>query len=204
MCPVGPFQMNCYVVADDTTREGVVIDPGDETEALLELIREEGLAIRAILLTHAHLDHVARAQDMKEALGVPMYLHPADMPLLKAVPQQAVMLGLPAPRVPTVDGPLEEGTPFEAGPLRFEVRHTPGHSPGGVCLIPEGEKVAFVGDAVFAGSIGRTDLPGGDYDTLIRSIREEILTLPDEVVLYSGHGPPTTVGRERRSNPFLA
>ncbi|HXE71389.1 MAG TPA: MBL fold metallo-hydrolase [Candidatus Nitrosotenuis sp.] len=198
--PVGPFQMNCYLVADEATRQGVLIDPGDETEWLLDQIQREGVQIQCIYLTHAHIDHVARAQEAKQALGVPLYVHEADAPLLKAAPQQALMLGLrPGPPVEP-DGWLREGE-VSAGPLTFRVLHTPGHSPGGVTLVIGDH--AFVGDAIFAGSIGRTDLPGGDLEVLLRSIKEKILTLGDQVILHPGHGPATTVGEERRSNPFL-
>lgn len=200
-CPVGPFQMNCYIVADEATREGVVIDPGDEIPALLELIRRDGLKIQAILLTHGHIDHVLHSQDLKEALGVKMYAHPDDVPMIQAAPQQAAFFGLPPGRVPVVDGSLQEGTPFQAGPLTFQVLHTPGHSPGGVTLVTGG--VAFVGDAVFAGSIGRTDLPGCDHQALTTAIRNKIYALPEETVLYPGHGPSTTVGEEKRTNPFV-
>lgn len=200
-CPVGPFEMNCYLAADPVTREGVVIDPGDEIEALLALIERERLEIRAILLTHGHIDHVARAQEMKLALGVPMYAHPAEAPLLAAAPQQARLFGLRPGPVPEVDGPLTGGMVFEAGPLRFQILDTPGHSPGGITLVSGQD--AFVGDAIFAGSIGRTDLPGGDLPTLLRSIREQIYPLGDETVLHPGHGPATTVGRERATNPFV-
>lgn len=200
-CPVGAFQMNCYLVADEATREGVVVDPGDETEALLDRIRGEGLKIHALLLTHGHVDHALRAQDLKEALGVPLYAHPGDLPLLEVLPQQAMRFGLLPGRVPVVDGPLEGGTDFQAGPLTLRVLHTPGHSPGGVTLVAG--SAAFVGDAIFAGSIGRTDLPGGDHRLLARSIREKIYALPDDTVLYPGHGPTTTVGEEKRTNPFV-
>lgn len=200
-CPVGPFQMNCYIVVDEATREGVVIDPGDEIPVLLDLIRREGLKIHALLLTHGHIDHVLHSQDMKEALGVPMYAHPEDVPMIQAAPEQASFFGLPPGRVPVVDGPLQEGVPVQAGPLTFQVLHTPGHSPGGVTLVCGGS--AFVGDAVFAGSIGRTDLPGCDGRQLTRSIREKIYKLPEDTVLYPGHGPATTVGEEMRTNPFV-
>lgn len=199
--PVGAFQMNCYLVADEATREGVVIDPGDEIPLLLDLIRREGLKIQAILLTHGHVDHVMHAQDLKAALGIPLCAHPADQDLLQAAPQQALMFGLTPGPVPVVDQELQEGVAFQAGPLTFRVLHVPGHSPGGVALVIG--DCAFVGDTLFAGSVGRTDLPGGDFRQLARSIRGKLYTLPEQTVLYPGHGPATTVGEERRSNPFV-
>ncbi len=199
--PVGAFQMNCYLVADEATREGVVVDPGDEISSLLDLIRREGLKIAALLLTHGHVDHVMHAQELKEALGVPICAHPGDLELIQAAPQQALMFGLAPGPVPVVDQPLQEGVAFQAGPLTFRVLHVPGHSPGGVALVLG--NCAFVGDTIFAGSIGRTDLPGGDYRQLVESIRRKLYTLPEDTVLYPGHGPATTVGQEMRSNPFV-
>jgi len=200
-CPVGAFQMNCYLVADEATREGVVIDPGDEIPDLLEVIRREGLKIRAILLTHGHVDHVMHAQDLKVALNVPICGHPDDRDLLRAAPQQAMMFGLRPGPVPVLDQDLQEGLPFQAGPLTFRVLHVPGHSAGSVAFLVG--DCAFVGDTLFAGSVGRTDLPGGDFRKLARSIREKLYTLPESTVLYPGHGPTTTVGEERRTNPFV-
>ncbi len=200
-CPVGAFQMNCYLVADEETRDGVLIDPGDESGRLLDLIRTEGVTIRALLLTHGHVDHVMRAQEVKEALGVPLHAHPGDLELIQAAPQQAMLFGLEPGPIPVVDGELREGTDFRAGSLVFQVLHTPGHSPGGVVLLSGGN--AFVGDTIFAGSVGRTDLPGGDFRQLQRSIRNRIYSLPDDTILHPGHGPATTVGEEKRSNPFV-
>jgi len=200
-CPVGAFQMNCYLVADEETRDGVLIDPGDETERLLELVQREGVTIRALLLTHGHVDHVMRAQEVKEALGVPLYAHPNDMELIQAAPQQAAFFGLEPGPVAVVDGELKEGVDFRAGSLTFKVLHTPGHSPGGVVLVCG--NTAFVGDTIFAGSVGRTDLPGGDARQLAQSIRSRIYRLPEETILYPGHGPTTTVGEEKSSNPFV-
>ncbi len=200
-CPVGAFQMNCYLVADEETREGVLIDPGDETERLLEMVRSEGVTVQALLLTHGHVDHVMRAQEVKEALRVPLYAHRADLELIQAAPQQAAFFGLEPGPVPVVDGELKEGEDFRAGSLVFQVLHTPGHSPGGIVLVCG--NCAFVGDTIFAGSVGRIDLPGGDGRQLARSIRTQIYRLPDETVLYPGHGPATTVGEEKSSNPYV-
>ncbi len=198
---VGPFAMNCYVVADAVSKRGFVVDPGDEVDRILAEIRKHDLKIERILLTHGHIDHVAYAQDLKDALQVPMLIHPDDFPLLEQVQGQAMMFGLPPGPKPVADGSLQEGDEFFAGRHRFRVLHTPGHSPGHVIFA--GDKVALVGDTLFAGSIGRTDLPGGDYDALMRSIRGKLLPLGDNLKIYPGHGPESTIGVERRSNPFL-
>jgi glyoxylase-like metal-dependent hydrolase (beta-lactamase superfamily II) len=200
-CPVGAFQTNCYLVADEETREGVLIDPGDETERLLKLVRNEGVTVRALLLTHGHVDHVMRAQEVKEALKAPIYAHRADLDLIRTAPQQAEFFGLESGPVPVVDGELKEGEDFRVGNLVFQVLHTPGHTPGGIVLVSGNS--AFVGDTIFAGSVGRTDLPGGDGRQLAQSIRTKLYRLPDETILYPGHGPTTTVGEEKSSNPYV-
>ncbi|MDH3497083.1 MAG: MBL fold metallo-hydrolase [Gemmatimonadota bacterium] len=198
----GAFAENCYVVADRAAGDAVLVDPGEEADLFLARLRTERLTLRAVWLTHAHLDHVAGVAAIKEATGVPIWLHADDRPLYDAAPQQArVLLGLDLPALPPPDRAIVPGEPLRVGAVEFEVRHVPGHSPGSVALVGDG--VALVGDAVFAGSVGRTDLPGGDSETLLTSIRDQLLTLPDETVLYPGHGPETTVGRERRTNPFL-
>lgn len=198
---VGPFAMNCHLVVCERTREAIVVDPGDEPDVIAKMIERDGARVTALVGTHGHMDHVSAAEPMRKRLGVPFLLHKADLPWIQMLPRQAMMFGVDVPEVPTVDGPLEDGQILQVGDLRFEVRHTPGHTEGGITLVGEG--VAFVGDCVFQGSIGRTDLPGGDYDALMRSIRTRILDLPDETVLHCGHGPKTTVGTERRGNPFL-
>jgi glyoxylase-like metal-dependent hydrolase (beta-lactamase superfamily II) len=201
--PVGPFQMNCYLAYDEASKKGVILDPGDEVPMLLARIQQLKLELSHILLTHGHIDHVAFAEDMHRALGVPMLLHRADWDMARNAPKQAMMFGLAPGPVPEIDGELPVQKEFAAGPFVFETRHTPGHSPGSVTLINHHHKVAFVGDVVFQGSIGRTDLPGGNHRQLLETIRREILTLPDDFRLLSGHGPATTVAAERRSNPFL-
>jgi hydroxyacylglutathione hydrolase len=202
-----PFHKNGYVVACDDSREGVLIDPGDEVDQLLRVVEDEKLAIRWILLTHAHVDHVSGAARAKAATLAPICLHRDDLPLYEAAGAQAALFGLRIETPPPVDRFYDLSAPIEFGTLSARVLHTPGHTPGGVCLLvpsagSAGAKV-FVGDTLFAGSIGRTDLPGGDYDTLIDSIRTTLLALPDDVDVYAGHGPATTIGRERRTNPFL-
>jgi len=198
---VGPFAMNCYVVGSEKTKRGVVIDPGDEGEKILRVLRETGLTIEYILNTHAHLDHVLAVQAVKDGTGAAFCLHEADLPLLNMLPMQAAMFGLSVKGVPKVDRFLKHGDTLTLDDLSFRVLHTPGHTPGGVSFFTG--KAVFVGDALFAGSIGRTDLWGGSYETLLESIRSKLFTLPDDVVVYPGHGPETTIGCQRRSNPFL-
>jgi glyoxylase-like metal-dependent hydrolase (beta-lactamase superfamily II) len=197
----GAFAENGYIVADPEQRTAVVIDPGEEAELFLRRLRHERWTPAAIWLTHAHLDHVAGVAAVKAATGVPVLLHPDDRALYDAVPRQAAMFGLAAEAPPPPDGDLVEGGTVAVGRFLFDVLHTPGHTRGGVTFAGHG--LAFTGDALFAGSIGRTDLPGGDTDTLLRSIREKLFALPNETVVLSGHGPETTIGEEKRSNPFV-
>jgi glyoxylase-like metal-dependent hydrolase (beta-lactamase superfamily II) len=204
---VPPFMKNGYVVSCDTTREAVVIDPGDEVDELIEEVASRGLAVQAILLTHAHLDHITGVDRAKAALQVPIWLHRDDLFLYDAIEEQARMFGLRAKRQPPVDRFYTPGEPFAFGREVVDIRHTPGHCPGGVCLAigPADSPVRelFVGDTLFAGSVGRTDLPGGDHETLIRSITIELFSYPDETIVHAGHGPDTTIGREKRTNPCL-
>jgi hydroxyacylglutathione hydrolase len=204
---VHPFFKNGYVVGCEETRDAVVIDPGDEVDQLLEAVKTHGLQVRYILLTHAHLDHITGVGRAKAALGVPVGLHQADNFLYEGVVQQGRAFGFEVEAQPAVDFFYEPDATMTFGRYKAHVRHTPGHCPGGVCLAVarEGsiETALFVGDTLFAGSIGRTDLPGGDMTTLLRSIQDVLFTYPDDSVVYSGHGEPTTIGRERRTNPFL-
>ena len=202
MIPNGMFAENCYLVVDEAARECAIIDPGEEAGLILHKVAETGARPIGIWLTHAHLDHVLGVPQVAAETGAPVHLHPADKPLYDAVPDQAAWFGLPKPpRLPVPDKAFSHGETIAVGNTRFEVRHTPGHSPGSICLIGPG--VVLGGDVLFAGSIGRTDLPGGDFETLVGSIERELLPLPDETILYTGHGPETTIGEERRSNPFL-
>jgi hydroxyacylglutathione hydrolase len=202
-----PFYKNGYVLACDDSREAVIIDPGDEVEELLRVVSGAKLNVRHILLTHAHVDHVAGVGSAKAATGAPISLHRDDVTLYDGVLQQASFFGLDMEVPPPVDHFYELSAPLTFGGCEVEVLHTPGHTPGGVCLLvgPAGQqgKKVFVGDTLFAGSIGRTDLAGGDYDTLINSIRNVLFKLPDDVEVYAGHGPSTSIGRERSTNPFL-
>jgi len=204
---VEPFHKNGFVAGCEDTREGVLIDPGDEVDELLDAAKRHGLTITNILLTHAHLDHITGVGRAKRALGVPVWLHRDDNFLYEGVVQQGRMFGLKVDPQPPVDEFYAGEGPLRFGRYQVRVLHTPGHCPGGVCLAVtrDGESSAtlFVGDTLFAGSIGRTDLPGGDMDTLLRSIRGVLFAFPDDTVVWSGHGPATTIGRERRTNPFL-
>jgi hydroxyacylglutathione hydrolase len=200
--PVGITQTNCYVVGCEETHEGAVIDPGGHPDRILKTIEESGLAIRYVLNTHCHFDHMGANAAVVAATGAQLALHPAELPILQAR-GGAAWFGVPVNESPMPDVELEDGQVLEVGTLRFQVLHTPGHSPGGVTFYLEEEGVAFDGDVLFQMGVGRTDLPGGDWDTLVRSIREVLFTLPDDTVLYSGHGPKTTVGREKRSNPWV-
>ena len=198
----GQFVENCYLVIDEASRECVVIDPGEEAGLILRRITEAGVRPVAIWVTHAHLDHVMGVPRLSRETGAPIYLHPADRELYDHVIQQGLAFGIRVESLPPPDREFVPGETVRIGTVGFTVRHAPGHSPGSVCLVGDG--VVFTGDVLFAGSIGRTDLPGADFDTLIRSIERELLVLPDSTMVYSGHGPETTVGRERGTNPFLA
>jgi hydroxyacylglutathione hydrolase len=202
---LGPFQTNAYVVANDKTGEAVVIDPAWDGEAILAAARQRRLHIGSLWLTHAHFDHLGGAAALADAINPPppVALHPDDQGLWRNQ-GGAVNFGMhldPGPE-PTIE--LSQGQILHLGEVELEVRHTPGHTRGGVIFYCASDKLAFVGDSIFQGSIGRTDLPGGDYDTLIESIRSQVLSLPDETRLLPGHGPETTVGIERLSNPFLS
>jgi glyoxylase-like metal-dependent hydrolase (beta-lactamase superfamily II) len=196
----GAFAENCYLVADATTGDAAIVDPGEEADRFLARLGREGWTLRAIWLTHAHVDHVAGVAAVRAATGAPIWLHPADRRLYDRAADQARAFGLSFDAPPAPDHAFAAGEAVAVGGLRFDVLHTPGHSPGGVCLAGHG--VVFVGDLLFAGSVGRTDLPGGDADTLLASIRNTLYALPDETVVYAGHGPATTLGAEKRSNPF--
>ncbi len=204
---VAPFFKNGFVIGCEETREGVIIDPGEEVDDLLEAATRHGLSIKSILLTHAHLDHVTGVAKAKKALGVPVWLHRDDNFLYEQVVQQGLMFGLRVDPQPPIDHFYEGDRPLRFGRYSVRVLHTPGHCPGGVCLAVSkaGEEKAtlFVGDTLFAGSIGRTDLPGGSMDTLLRSIRDVLFSFPGDTVVWSGHGDQTTIGREQGSNPFL-
>ena len=204
---VGPFFKNGFVVGCETTREAVLIDPGDEVKALLAFAERNTLTIRHILLTHAHVDHVTGVAAAKRALGVPVHLHRDDLFLYERAVQSGALFGLDVEPQPPIDAFFEAGEVIAFGGYEARPYHTPGHCPGGVCLQigRKGEtgRDLFVGDTLFAGSIGRTDLPGGDHATLIASIKTVLFAFGDDAIVYPGHGPTTTIGHERRTNPFL-
>lgn len=198
------FGENAYLVSCLATRRCVAVDPGDGAPHLVAAVQASGFELQAILLTHAHLDHVEGVNAVRQlAPDAAIWLHPDDLPLYRALDRQAAMFGLSSEPQPEPTDAFIPGTPYAVGEVEFDVRFTPGHAPGHVILVHRDSGQALVGDVVFQGSIGRTDLPGGDFKTLMRSIRDEVLVLPDDTVLYPGHGPATTVGDERRFNPFL-
>jgi glyoxylase-like metal-dependent hydrolase (beta-lactamase superfamily II) len=206
---VGPIQANCVLLGDADGGELVVVDPGEEAERIAERVRASGLRPTMILHTHGHLDHVGGTADLHRLMShhtLPIGLHPDEIELYRNAPMQARMFGLEVEVPPEPDLILEHGKRLTVGGLELGVRHTPGHSPGGVCFVVEGagEPLAIVGDVLFAGSIGRTDLMGGSFDVLERSIRQQLYTLPDDTRVVCGHGPETTIGRERTSNPFVS
>jgi glyoxylase-like metal-dependent hydrolase (beta-lactamase superfamily II) len=210
---VPPFMKNGFVLGCEATHEGVVIDPGDDVDLLLSAVEEHALSVNGILLTHAHLDHVTGVARAKQVLQAPVWLHEADTFLYKSVVQQGQMFGFRVDPQPPIDRFYGAGERIQFGRYEITVHHTPGHCPGGVCLAVNGDSrtqapsseawTLIVGDTLFAGSIGRTDLPGGDMETLLRSIREVLFRFPDDSLVYSGHGEVTTIGREKRTNPFL-
>ena len=199
---VGPFAMNAYLAACSETGEAVLIDPGAEIPRVLAL-RQPGWKVTRLFLTHGHIDHVAGAAEAREATGAPLTLHADDEPWLARLPQSAEMFGLGEVRVPALDARHADGDLVRVGTLEARVLHTPGHSAGSTCLWFEGAQLVFTGDTLFAGSVGRTDLPGGDFEALERSIKEKLFTLGDDVKFLPGHGPGGTIGEERRSNPFV-
>ena len=197
----GPFQENCHIVWEEESKAAIVVDPGDEAERLIRAARFLALDVKAVYNTHGHIDHAGAAAPVCEAFGVPFAMHPADEFLLEGLPDQARMFGLPPMRAPRLDRPLADGDAIELGSARGEVIHTPGHTPGGVCF--RFGEVLLVGDTLFAGSVGRTDLPGGSTRQLLAAIRDRLLVLPESCRVLSGHGPATSIGVEKKHNPFL-
>lgn len=199
--PNGQFGENCWLLADARTGEAVMIDPGEEPQMFLAELNTRGWSLGGIWITHGHIDHILGVAAVKRATGAPIYLHPADRPLYDSLTQQGSWFGLKVDPLPPPDRDLEAGQRLDVGGIEFTVRHTPGHSPGSVSFVRQG--TIFGGDVLFNGSIGRTDLPGGDAATLLKSIHRDFLSLPDSTVVRSGHGPETTIGVERLTNPFL-
>jgi glyoxylase-like metal-dependent hydrolase (beta-lactamase superfamily II) len=200
---VGPFAANAYLAACSRTGEAVLVDPGGETARVLGLREPGGWRVARIFCTHGHIDHVFGAAEAKAATGAPLSLHADDEGWLASLPRQAEMFGFDPVEPPPLDERHADGTTFTVGECRAAVIHTPGHTPGSSCLWFADERILFTGDTLFAGSVGRTDLPGGDYDALFRSIKEKLFGLGDDVRFYPGHGPSGSVGDERRSNPFV-
>jgi hydroxyacylglutathione hydrolase len=209
--PVGMLQCNCTIIGDPLTREALVIDPGDEVTRIMDLLGRHKLTVKAIISTHAHIDHVGGLSKLHSFTGAPVLMHQEDLPLYQAMDVQAAFLGIPAPEITTIDNLLKEGDTLRWGDYQARVIHTPGHTPGSVCLYVPQEAGAvtlaapqlLAGDTLFAGSIGRTDLWGGSMPQIMDSLRSKLMQLPDSTIVYPGHGPATTIGTERHSNPFL-
>ena len=197
---VGPLGSNCYIVGSESNKEGMIIDPGDEAEVILRKVKDLGLEIRSIVLTHGHIDHIGALKEVKKATGAEVAIHTDEAKSLQGQ-SSSTLLGLAYPTPLPPDRLLQDGDSLDIGDLHFWVLHTPGHSPGGICL--SGEGVVFSGDTLFNCGIGRTDLPGGNSSQLMNSIHTKLMTLPDNTIVYPGHGPETTIGTERRGNPFL-
>jgi hydroxyacylglutathione hydrolase len=201
--PVGPLQCNCSVIGDEKTHEAMVIDPGDQIEGILDILRQEKLTLKQIVITHAHIDHVGGAMKLKAATGAPILMNQNDHALLKMLDMQAAWIGMRPPGDVQVDEAIGQGRVLKIGEITSNVIHTPGHTEGSICVYFPAEKKLIAGDTLFAVSIGRTDLPGGSMDKIMRSLHTQVLALPDETEVVPGHGPSTTIGEERETNPFL-
>ena len=201
--PVGLLQCNCSVIGDETSREAMVIDPGDNIHDILAIVQKHGLQVKQIVITHAHIDHVGGAMKLRAATGAPILLNQNDYALLKMLDVQAAWIGMANPGKVDIDRSIGSGETISAGSLIANVFHTPGHTEGSICLHFPEERKLIAGDTLFAGSIGRTDLPGGSTQKILRSIHTVLLALPDETVVVPGHGELTTIGQERETNPFL-
>ncbi|MBI5649036.1 MAG: MBL fold metallo-hydrolase [Chloroflexi bacterium] len=198
---VGPLGVNCYVLGDENTREGIVIDPGGNPREILKTIETRKLKISAIVNTHAHFDHVLALSEVRAATGAPFMLHADEVEILASAQMSGAMFGMAMRQPAPPDRLLNDGDTIQVGAITLQVLHTPGHTPGGICLLLDNRVI--VGDTLFQSGIGRTDFPGGDYATLMQSIRDKLLMLPDETLVYPGHGAATTIGEERQLNPFL-
>ncbi len=201
--PVGPLQCNCSIIGDEASREAMVIDPGDDIDDVLAIIKKNNLQVKQIIITHAHIDHVGGAMKLRAATGSPIVLNQNDYALLKMLDVQAAWIGVPSPGKVEIDRTVSTGETVSAGSHTAQVLHTPGHTEGSICLYFEPERKLIAGDTLFAGSIGRTDLPGGSMEKIMRSLHNTLLALPDQTLVIPGHGPATTIGQERKNNPFL-
>lgn len=200
---VGPLQCNCSIIGDETSHEAIVVDPGDNISRIISTLQKHQLTVKQIIVTHAHIDHIAGAQRLKQLTGAPIFYNQNDLPLVKMMDVQAGWLGIATPDVAPPDASLEDGQVVSVTGLTGAILHTPGHTEGSVCLYLPQQALLLAGDTLFAGSVGRTDLPGGNTRKLIQSIHDSLLTLPDEVTVIPGHGAKTSIGAERESNPFL-
>jgi hydroxyacylglutathione hydrolase len=198
---VGPIEVNCFIITCSTTKHTAIVDPGDDADNILDNVQSKSLVVKYILLTHGHFDHIGAVSSLKKATGAEILLHKADEFLIQTAGLQARSFGLPAPESFKVDKFIADGDEVTFGELRCSVITTPGHSPGGVCYLFKND--VFVGDTLFCGSIGRTDLPAGNYNQLMQSIKDKLFTLPDDMKVYCGHGPSTTIGWEKGHNPFM-
>lgn len=201
--PVGPLQCNCSIIGDETTHEAMVIDPGDNIDEISAILRRHKLQVKQIVITHAHIDHVGGAMKLRAVTGAPILLNQNDYSLLKMLDMQAAWIGMRSPGEVKIDAPIAHDDSLSIGGLSATVIHTPGHTEGSICLHFPSERMLIAGDTLFAGSIGRTDLPGGSYEKIMRSLHQQVLALPDETVVVPGHGPKTTIGDEKETNPFL-
>lgn len=201
--PVGPLRCNCSIIGDETTREAVVVDPGDDIDSILRLVDSLGLTVKGIVITHAHVDHIGGSGLLRAQTGAPVYMHDDDFMLVDRISDQAAMLGMRQPEGVEIDTILRHGDRLSFADREFDVLHTPGHTQGSVSLLVGSEDLLLAGDTLFRDSIGRTDLPGGDYRQILRSIKTRLLALDDQVQVVCGHGPRTTIGRERERNFFL-
>ena len=201
--PVGPLQCNCSVMGDELTREAIVIDPGDNIDRVLLTLTRHQLTLKQILITHGHIDHVGGAMKLKHATGAPIWMNSGDTMQLQLMDQMAAWIGIPSPGTIVIDASLEQDTPIQVGNIKATAIHTPGHTEGSTCIYFPQEKKLIAGDTLFAGSIGRTDLPGGNFEKIIHSLREKVISLPEDTIVIPGHGPATSIGEERENNPFI-
>ena len=200
--PVGPLQCNCSVIGDESTRDAIVIDPGDEIDRVLAILQRHGFTLKQILITHGHIDHVGGAMKLKQATGASIHMNSNDLRQLQLLDQMAAWIGIPSPGPVTIDASLDHDAPIRVGGISAQAIHTPGHTEGSTCIYFPSEKKLIAGDTLFAGSIGRTDLPGGDFKKIISSLHDRVLTLPEDTVVIPGHGPATSIGEEKETNPY--
>jgi hydroxyacylglutathione hydrolase len=201
--PVGPLQCNCSVLGDEQTREAIVVDPGDDVDQILGVLRQHGLTVKAIVITHGHIDHISGAQKLKLLTRAPVYMNPSDQELIDDLDTYATWLGVPTPEAVEVDTPLKDGDTLQLSGRELHILHTPGHTKGSLCLYLPAEHKLLAGDTLFQGSVGRTDLPGGNTKQLLSSIKIKLLVLPEDTLVTPGHGSNTTIGQEKKQNPFL-